>query len=110
MKQYEKGFSKELFERCASMMMSCSDIAYVMRISPATLDKRCSEEYGVGAKEASAMFASNGRMRILEAQFRHADNPVMAIWLGKQYLGQKDRQESEVSESITIVNDVKPEQ
>ena len=38
---------------------------------------------------------SSGQMKLSEAQWKAAQegNATMLIWLGKQYLGQKDRQE-----------------
>ena len=32
-------------------------------------------------------------------------NPTMAIWLGKQYLGQTDKQELKAENKITIEQD-----
>ena len=41
-------------------------------------------------------------------QFKQAENnPVMAIWLGKQILGQTDKVEAEVTDKIEVINDVK---
>lgn len=39
-----------------------------------------------------------GKISLRRSQFRMAEvNPTMAIWLGKQYLGQTDKQEVTVS-------------
>ena len=40
-------------------------------------------------------------MSLRRSQFRIAEtNPTMAIWLGKQYLGQKDRADVELNANI----------
>lgn len=104
--EYERGFSRALFERLSGLMMTLDEIAGVMRISRSRLSQCVHEAYDMSADEALQMFASDGRMAIRKAQMDSRNNPVMAIWLGKQHLGQKDRVEQEVAESVTIVNDV----
>ena len=45
----------------------------------------------------------NGRASLRRHQFRMAENnPTMAIWLGKQYLEQHDRQEVDLNHVVTI--------
>lgn len=44
------------------------------------------------------MFSADGKISLRRTQFRMAETNVsMAIWLGKQILGQKDQQEVAVS-------------
>ena len=54
----------------------------------------------------------NGKRSLRRIQFKLAEkNPTMAIWLGKQYLGQRDNIEvnAENTNRITIVNDLENE-
>lgn len=51
----------------------------------------------------------NGKMSLRRMQFKLAEkNPTMAIWLGKQYLGQKDtiNTSTEGIQRVQIVDDL----
>ena len=51
------------------------------------------------------------KMKLSEAQVKTAieeHNPTLLVWLGKQYLGQKDIPDSETSQNVTII--LKPKQ
>ena len=48
-----------------------------------------------------------GKISLRRSQWRLAEkSATMAIWLGKQYLDQKDRIESTVDGEVTVVIDV----
>jgi len=54
---------------------------------------------------------SSMKMKLSEAQVKTAieeHNPTLLVWLGKQYLGQKDIPDSETSQNVTII--LKPKQ
>ena len=54
---------------------------------------------------------SSMKMKLSEAQVKTAieeHNPTLLVWLGKQYLGQKDIPDSETSQDVTII--LKPKQ
>ena len=56
------------------------------------------------------MKSSLGKISLRRIQFKQAEtNPSMAIWLGKQILGQTDQVETIVNDRIEIVNDVPKE-
>lgn len=63
------------------------DIAYVMGCSPDTIENRFRAELDKGR--------ANGRTRLRQRQMELAleGNVPMLIWLGKQMLGQTDKQE-----------------
>ena len=49
----------------------------------------------------------NGKMSLRRTQFKLAEkNPTMAIWLGKQYLGQRDNIEVEHNAQNGILGDL----
>lgn len=55
----------------------------------------------------------SGKMSLRRAQFKMAQtNTTMAIWLGKQYLGQRDNVENidEEKTKVMIINDVGDEE
>lgn len=86
----------------ASIMCTQEEIASVLSVknpvSVRTLqrDEEFCRVYKIGL--------DNGKTSLRRKQFALADrNPAMAIWLGKQYLGQKEpKQEVEISEIENI--------
>ena len=51
-----------------------------------------------------------GKKSLRRTQFELAQqNATMAIWLGKQYLGQTEKQEISANQAVTIISDVKKE-
>lgn len=50
---------------------------------------------------------SLGKANLRKLQFKHAESSVqMAIWLGKQYLGQEEKQKVQNDSKFVIVNDI----
>lgn len=78
-----------LAEKLAYIQCTITEIAHMINVSAATLekDKRFLEIHKKGME--------NGRSSLRRLQWKGAEagNPTMLIWLGKQYLGQKDRSE-----------------
>ena len=69
-------------------------IAGILGVSPDTLYRACQEENKIGFAEYSQQKKSEGRELLRAKQFEKAINEgdkTMLVWLGKQYLGQKDR-------------------
>jgi hypothetical protein len=84
---------KLLFIQCNQV-----EICGIMNISPDTLLRRCREKHGVTFAEYSEQKRQGGRMSLRRKQMDTAlsGNVTMMIWLGKQYLGQKDKQETTI--------------
>ena len=58
------------------------------------LNQKLKAEKGMGFLEYFAEKRGAGKASLRRRQFEMAkSNPTMAIWLGKQYLGQADKQE-----------------
>lgn len=65
-----------------------------MRVSEDTVERRCKEHYGETFAEIYKKLSAVGKSSLRRTQFKMAErNTAMAIWLGKQYLGQSDKQE-----------------
>lgn len=82
-------------ENLASIMCTQEEIANYLDLSVRTLQR--DEEFSRIYKKG----LDKGKMSLRRKQFQMSDkNPTMAIWLGKQYLGQTDvmRQEIKVEE------------
>ncbi len=86
----------ELIEELAGILCTKAEIASVLKVSVRTLerDEKVTEVYERGL--------CNGKSCIRREQFKllQAGNATMAIWLGKQYLGQRDKHELEHSGEI----------
>jgi len=81
----------EQFEALCKIQCSKADICAVMDVKDRTLDRLVKEKYGRTVEEMQDHFRAYGRASLLRSQFKLAErNPSMAIWLGKQYLGQQD--------------------
>lgn len=66
-----------------------------------TIERWCKEEYGETFAAVSAKKRELGKISLRRMQFQHAKkNASMAIFLGKNYLGQSDRVEQEDTTAI----------
>lgn len=93
-------FLWDVFEKVCAMPIykSQDEIAERMGVSKDTIERRIKERFGDDAPTFAAFIEqqqSAFRESILGAQHTTAKkgNPALLIWLGKQYLGQKDKME-----------------
>lgn len=72
-------------------------IASILGIHENTLYERCKSDKGMEFGAYSAIKKGEGKELLKAKQFSIAmnGNVPMAIWLGKQYLDQKDKQETD---------------
>lgn len=87
----------ELVEKLAGICCTQEEISGILEISTDTLrrDKRFCDIY----KKAR----ENAKSSLRRTQFKLAEtNPTMAIWLGKQYLGQTDKVQTELKGQLSI--------
>lgn len=93
----KKVIDYETVEKLASIMCTQEEIASFLDLSVRTLqrDSEFCRIYKKGLDKA--------RMSLRRKQFAMSDtNPTMAIWLGKQYLGQRDKNETRIDGSIDV--------
>lgn len=90
---------RKQFESLCGLQCTKEEIASFFDCSVDTIENWCHSEYD---STFSAVFKQKrgvGKVSLRRSQFRMAQkNPTMAIWLGKQYLGQRDQQEVTISE------------
>lgn len=94
-------------EKLANIQCTQEEIASFLGVSSRTLlrDEKFKELFSKGRE--------NGKMSLRRIQWKHAEkSATMAIWLGKQYLGQKDNIEvantdelNKVKELLTKISD-----
>ena len=70
------------------------EIADVLDISYDTLERRVKSEFKMSFADYIKKNSANGKMSLRRKQYETAmsGNTTMLVWLGKQYLGQTDKQ------------------
>lgn len=101
-----KKINKEIFESLCRIQCTEREICAVLQISPNTLLKFCKDNYdGATFCDVFNIFLDEGKASIRRIQFKQAEkSPRMAIWLGKQYLGQRDTLDVSADVSDTTKN------
>lgn len=86
------GISKDQFEKLCSLFCTREEIAGFFRVSVNTLATWIKETYQVDTfKEAYTMCSTNGKIALRRKQMNLASKDSrMAIFLGKNYLGQEE--------------------
>lgn len=86
-----------LIEGCKSV-----DIAHQLGIRDITLYDRCEKDLGIKYTEFSQEKRSKGDNLLRSVQFRTAmeGNTTMQVWLGKNRLGQKDKEQLDLAQAI----------
>lgn len=105
-KRGPKGPSKLLsdndFQRLLNMVrIQCTqtEICSILGMSDTTLNRRLQERGYENFLDLYKKHNDEGRMSLRRMQWQAAENgnSTMLVWLGKQYLGQKDKQEQTIS-------------
>lgn len=87
----EKKIEKNQFEAMCMVQCTLEEICLILGVTDKTLNKWCRLTYGATFSEVFRQKRELGRMSLRRAQFNLAKtNAAMAIFLGKNYLGQKD--------------------
>ncbi len=96
------------FESLCGLQCTLAEIASFFYCSEDTVERWCKRTYNTTFADAYKKHSAKGKMSLRRSQFRIAEtNATMAIWLGKQYLGQKDIPKEEGSgEGVTVIIDV----
>jgi hypothetical protein len=86
-----KDFDQKIFENLCKLQCSVNEIEQVLGSNQGVIDKWCKRTYERSFIEVREGFRDQGKSSLRRAQFRLAErSAAMAIWLGKQYLDQKD--------------------
>lgn len=89
-----KEFDAELFENLCGIMCTEDEICDIFKTTDKTLSGWCKRQYGIGFSDAHKRFSARGKLSLRRYQFKLAQkNASMAIFLGKNYLGQRDAME-----------------
>lgn len=105
--------NKEQFESLCKIHCTRDEICAVLGITDVTLYAWLKQQYGedVSLKEIMAYYAAGGKASLRRIQWKQAEtNPAMAMFLGKNYLGQSDRpaeSEQELENATNILISIK---
>jgi len=86
---------QELFESLCQIQCTEAEIAGALKVSPDTILRWCKEIYNETFAEAFKKLSADGKSSLRRAQWKAAlnGNSTMLIWMGKQVLGQVDKNE-----------------
>lgn len=82
---------KNIFENLCGLQCTMTEICYALNITDKTLTNWCKETYDMSFSEVFNKKRSKGLISLRRSQWKLAEkNTAMAIWLGKQYLNQRE--------------------
>jgi hypothetical protein len=82
---------QQQFEALCGLMCTEEEIAYFFNCTIDTVNNWCKRTYGMTFSDVYKKKTVGGKISLRRFQFKIAEkNAAMAIFLGKQYLGQKD--------------------
>ena len=99
---------KEQFESLCNLQCTLDEIAGFFKCSSDTIERWCKRTYNQGFADTYKIYSQNGKISLRRYQYKLAEkHPNMAIWLGKQWLGQTDKIEATTSfEDLTPLADL----
>lgn len=87
----KKEIDRESFEKLCGLQCTEEEICSFLNVTDKTLTNWCRKTYKKSFSEVFKIKRGTGKIALRRSQFRLAEtNATMAIWLGKQYLGQSD--------------------
>lgn len=94
-----KEIDGDQFEKLCGLQCTLAEIAGWFSCSEDTVERWCKRTYSAGFAETFKTYSQSGKISLRRMQFKIAEkNAAMAIFLGKQYLGQRDFIETPASE------------
>ena len=98
-----KEIDQKQFVKLCKLQCTIEEIASFFDCNRDTIDAWCKRTYNGGFSAVYKKYSEAGKISLRRYQMNLAKtNTTMAIWLGKQYLGQKDRQEVAFTEDAKL--------
>lgn len=95
------------FEKLCALQCTLVEIAGWFSVSEDTIERWCADTYKCNFAEIYAQKRGVGKVSLRRTQWKMAEtNPSMAIFLGKQYLGQKDKPEEEDNTAQVLIQNM----
>lgn len=87
----KKEIDKKIFENLCGLQCTLEEIAGVFDCSVDTIERWCKREYRETFAEVYKKHSAKGKTSLRRIQFKLAEkSAAMAIFLGRNYLGQKN--------------------
>ena len=87
-----KEIDQKQFENLCGLQCTLEEICGWFGVTDKTLDSWCKRTYHASFSEVFKQKRGLGKISLRRSQWRLAEkSATMAIWLGKQYLGQRDQ-------------------
>ena len=87
----QKEIDKKIFENLCGLQCTLEEIAGVFDCSVDTIERWCKREYRETFAEVYKKHSAKGKTSLRRIQFKLAEkSAAMAIFLGRNYLGQKN--------------------
>ena len=103
----KKLIDKKQFEAMCAYQCTLEEVCAFLGVNDVTLNKWCKKEYGTTFSDVFRQKREVGKMSLRRKQWKLADTSApMAIFLGKQYLGQKDSIEVQDKESLDRLDEI----
>lgn len=103
-----KEIDKKQFENLCGLQCTKEEICAFFELTDKTLENWCKRTYNKGFSEIFREKRGIGKISLRRAQFELAKkNATMAIWLGKQFLNQRDQVQIEVKNENNLLDVIK---
>lgn len=100
-----KEIDEKNFKNLCALQCTEEEIAAFFECTVDTINNWCKKTYGETFSETYKIYSAAGKMSLRRFQFRLAEkNPGMAIFLGKNWLGQSDK----IEQTVMEVEDLSP--
>ena len=95
----KKQMDQKEFEKLCFLQCTKQEFCSWFDTTDKTLERWCKETYGMGFSDVFRIKRENGIISLRRTQFQLAEkSPAMAIFLGKNLLGQTDKMEQTVND------------
>ena len=102
-----KEIDLEQFKKLCGLQCTLAEIAGWFDCSEDTIENWCKRELQRGFSDAFKEYSARGKISLRRNQFRLAEKSAsMAIFLGKNYLGQRDNIEIEDNAALDKLDEI----
>lgn len=100
----EKSFDWKVLDAVLQYNASKKDCAGFLEVSEDTIERRIKSEYNMTFSEYKNLKMGKARIKLAQKQYDMAmkGNVPLLIWLGKNWLGQSDKQETLTTGEVKI--------
>lgn len=102
-----KEIDLEQFKKLCGLQCTLAEIAGFFDCSEDTIENWCKRELHRGFSDVFKEYSASGKISLRRNQFRLAEkSATMAIFLGKNYLGQRDNIEIEDNTALDKLDEI----